>query len=156
MEPLFVLLSGAKSPPLVDIDGTVFVQLGIFLLLIVVLNHFVFRPFLALRAERTDKIDGARAEAQKVSQDADAKLATYEAKIVAVRKEAATVRGQIRAEGDARGAELLGAARRDSQATIEAARQKLERSTQAAALSLRTKADQLAGAIVSKLLGREV
>jgi F-type H+-transporting ATPase subunit b len=155
MEPLFILLSG-KAPPLVDIDATVFIQLGIFLLLLVVLTRFVFRPYLALRSERTAKIDGAQAEAQKLSQDADAKLTAYEAKILAVRKEAATVRAQIRAEGDARAAELLGTARSDSQTTVEAARQKLERSTQAAALSLRTKADQIADAIVSKLLGREV
>lgn len=156
MEPLFVLLSGGKPPPLVDFDATILVQLGIFLLLLVVLTRFVFRPYLALRAERAEKIEGARAEAQKLSQDADAKLATYEAKIVAVRKEAATVRAQIRAEGDARAAEVLGAARGESQTAVEAARQKLERSTQAAALSLRTKADQIADAIVSKLLGREV
>jgi len=156
MEPLFVLLSGGKPPPLVDFDATIFVQLGIFLLLLVVLTRLVFRPYLALRAERAEKIEGARADAQKLSQDADAKLATYEAKIVAVRKEAATVRAQIRAEGDARAAELLGVARGESQTAVEAARQKLERSTQAAALSLRTKADQIAGAIVSKLLGREV
>jgi F-type H+-transporting ATPase subunit b len=158
MKPLFLLLAGGghKPPPLVDFDYTVFVQLGIFLVLLVVLTRFVFRPYLALRAERAKNIEGARAEAQSVGSVTAEKLATYEGQITATRKEAATVRAQLRAEGESRAAEVLGAAHTEASAKIESARQKIHDSAQAAQLALRTRADQIASSIASKLLGREV
>ena len=61
--------------PLIDIDGTVFVQFALFLILFVIANKFLFQPYLALRERRKAGIEGARAEATKMSATADAKLA---------------------------------------------------------------------------------
>jgi F0F1-type ATP synthase membrane subunit b/b' len=157
MKPLLLLAAGGhKPPPLVDFDYTVAIQLGIFLLLLVVLTRFVFRPYLALRAERMKNIDGAREEAQSVGSVAAEKLARYEDQIAATRKEAAAVRTQLRAEGEGRAAEVVSTAHTEAGARVESARQKIEKSAQAAQLALRSRAEQIASSIASKLLGREV
>ena len=158
MTTIWVLLAGTghSPPPLIDIDSTVFVQLGIFLVLLVVLTLTVFRPYLALRADRSRNIEGVREEALKLSQANEEKLQGYEEQIARTRKEAAAVRVQIRQEGDTRATELIAEAQKRAAAELGAARQKIEKSTQAAELSLRTRADVLAKAVATKLLGREV
>ena len=39
-------------PPLIDLDGTILVQLGLFLLLWIVLWKLLFQPFLKVRDQR--------------------------------------------------------------------------------------------------------
>jgi F-type H+-transporting ATPase subunit b len=150
------LLSAARPPPLVDVDATVFVQFAIFLLLLIVLTRFVFKPFLALRAERAQKIEGAKEEAQKLAADAATRLARYEERILAARKEAGSARLAGRKESEAAAAAKLAEVRRSSDTTLGAAREKLEKSVQASQLALRARADVIARVAVAKLLGREV
>jgi F-type H+-transporting ATPase subunit b len=158
MKTALVLLAaeGHKPAPLVDIDGTVFVQFGLFLLLLIVLNKFVFRPYLALMKERDANIDGARTEAQQMNARAGTDLESYEDQVMNARKEAAVVRGQFREEGEKAAGDLLAEARNQSDAKITAAREKIQRSADAARLALRTRADGIAKEIATRLLGREV
>ena len=154
----FVLLTaeGHKPAPLVDIDGTVFVQFGLFLLLLVVLNSCVFRPFLALLRERDENIDGARTKATEMTARADEHLSSYEDQITKARKEAAVIRAGFRGEGEQEASGVLAEARNQSEVRITAARQKIKRSADAARLALRMRADGIAKEIATKLLGREV
>lgn len=154
MNTPLILLSG--NIPLVDLDGTVFIQFGIFLIMLVFLTKFVFKPYLALLRERGENIEGAREDATRVNTDADAKLSSYEEQIVKARKEAASVRAEHRGVGESHAQELLAEARKESDTKLEAARLKIEKSAQAAQLALRTRADQIAKTVASKLLGREV
>jgi len=157
MTTTWVLLAATgHSPPLVDIDGTVFVQLGIFLFLLLVLTQLVFRPYLALRAERGRSIEGVREEALKLSQETEQKLHGYEEQIAKTRKEATAVRLELRKQGEGRALELVTEAQKRAEAEFTSARQKIEKAVEAAELSLRTRSDSLAKAAASKLLGREV
>jgi F-type H+-transporting ATPase subunit b len=158
MKPLFVLLAaeGHSPPPLVDIDGTVFIQFGIFVILLLVLNRLVFRPYLQVRRERSENIEGARTRAEELDSDADDKIARYEEKVREARKNAASLRAEKRNEGDTRANEILAEARSKSDAKVETARQSIEKSAEAARSALRERADELAKSIATKLLGREV
>jgi F-type H+-transporting ATPase subunit b len=154
-----VLLSAAeghKPAPLVDIDGTIFVQFGIFIVLLFILTKFVFRPYLAMLKDRDENIDGARSQAAEMNEKADNDLNSYEDKIMAARKEAASVRSVFREEGEKEASDLLGKARAESDAKVETSRQKIRQSADAARLALRTRADRIAKEITTKLLGREV
>src|SRR5678815_5091991 len=78
----------ASGHPLIDIDGTVFIQFGLFLIVLVVTRTFLFKPYLELRKRRTATIDGARVEADRTAAEAEAKLADYETKLAAARSRA--------------------------------------------------------------------
>ena len=151
-----LVADGHEPAPLIDIDGTIFVHFGLFLLLLFVLTRFVFRPYLALLRERDENIDGARARAREMSQRATDDLESYEDQVIKARKEAATVRAGFREEGERAAAELLAEARARSEAKVAAARTRLHKSADAARLALRTRADGIAQDIATKLLGREV
>lgn len=158
MKPIFIILAagGHTAPPLVDIDGTIFIQLGIFLLLLLALTRLVFRPYLALRQERYQNIEGAKEEAQHFQKDIQEKMATYEEQILQARKEAVVIRTGLRQEGEQKATQIISQAQTKAEADIEASRQRMEKSAQAAQLALRTRADQIAQMIAKKLLGREV
>jgi F-type H+-transporting ATPase subunit b len=140
----------------VDIDLTILVQFFIFLVLLVVLNKLVFKPFLALRKERADNIEGARSTAGQLDASADDKIESYEDRIKRARNEAALVRSELRREGDAKASEILGKAHQRSAAKLKEARRKMAQSVEDAQASLRTQASGVARAIASKLLDREV
>ena len=53
--------------PLIDIDLTVVIQFALFLIMFVIGNAFLFQPYLKLRERRKEGIDGARAEAERMS-----------------------------------------------------------------------------------------
>jgi len=46
----------SHEPQLIDLDGTLFVQLGLFLLAVVVLYRFLWKPYLRVRDERVTRV----------------------------------------------------------------------------------------------------
>jgi F-type H+-transporting ATPase subunit b len=112
-------VAASESHPLIDIDLTIVIQLGLFLVMLVVCNKLLFQPYLRLREQRADKIDGARAEAERMTAEADTKLADYERQLAAARARASDEHRRIRAEAAAHERDVTGTARATSLAAIE-------------------------------------
>ncbi len=150
------LTSLASGHPLIDIDLTVFVQFGLFLLLFVAANKLLFQPYLALRERRKAGIEGARAEADRMTASADAKLADYEKQLGAARNRANEEGRKLRAEATTHEKDVTDKARAEAQKSIDEATAKMKQETEAARLQLLPQASTLAKQIATKLLGREV
>ena len=146
----------AAGHPLIDIDYTVLVQFALFLILFVVANKFMFQPYLALRTRRKDKIEGTRAEAERMTAQADAKLTDYEKQLTAARSRANDEGRKVRAEAAANEKTVTDESRAVAQKTIDEAVAKMRTETEAARLQLLPQSSALARQIASKLLGREV
>jgi F-type H+-transporting ATPase subunit b len=144
------------SHPLIDLDLTVLVQFALFLVVYFVANGYLFQPYLRLRERRKAGIEGARAEAERMTAQADAKLVDYEKKLAGARARANEEGRKVRAEGMAHEKEVTDRARADAQTAIDAATAKMRTETDAARAQLMPQADALARQIASKLLGREV
>ena len=87
--------------PLIDIDLTVVIQFALFLIMFVIGNAFLFQPYLKLRERRKEGIDGARAEADRMSASADAKLVEYEKQLAVARTRANEEGRKVRGEAAA-------------------------------------------------------
>ena len=74
---LGALLSGGS---IIDLDGTVFVQLGMFFVAFVVLYALVFKPMVAVLEAREAAIDGAKDEARHLEQEVKDKQASFESR----------------------------------------------------------------------------
>ena len=142
--------------PLIDIDLTAVVQFVLFLLVYLVANKFLFQPYLALREARRAGIDGAREEAERMTAQADAKLADYQKQLAVARERASEEGRKVRAEASAHEKDVTDKARATTQAVINEASTKMRAETEAARAQLMPQADALARSIASKLLGREV
>jgi F-type H+-transporting ATPase subunit b len=150
------IVSLAGGHPLIDFDGTVVVQLVLFLVLFVIANRFLFQPYLVLRERRKAGIEGARDEAERMSAQADAKLADYEKQLTVARDRANEQGRKVRLEGIAHEREVTDAAKAAAQRATDEAQATMRRETEAARAQLMPQAEALAKAISSKLLGREV
>jgi F-type H+-transporting ATPase subunit b len=150
------LTSLASGHPLIDIDLTVFVQFGLFLLLFVAANKLLFQPYLALRERRKAGIEGAREEADRMTASADAKLADYEKQLAAARNRANEEGRKLRTEATTHEKDVTDKARAEAQKSIDEATAKMKQETEAARLQLLPQANTLARQIATKLLGREV
>jgi hypothetical protein len=80
----------ASGGALIDIDSTLFIQLGLFALFAFVATRALFRPYLRMREEREAGIEGARALATRLGAEADARLQDYQDKLAAARARART------------------------------------------------------------------
>src|SRR5689334_15815051 len=150
------IVSLAAGHPLIDIDATVIVQFVLFLVLFAIANRFLFQPYLRLRERRTAGIEGARAEAERMTAQADAKLADYEKQLAQARGRANEEGRKVRTEAAAHEKQVTDAARAEAQKAIDAAGAKMRAETEAARGQLLPQADSIAHQIASKLLGREV
>lgn len=150
------LATVAAGHPLIDIDWTAAVQFVLFLLLYIVANKLLFQPYLDLRSRRKAGIEGARAEAERMTAEADAKLADYEKQLAAARNRAAEEGRKIRQEASTHEREVTDKARTAAQTAIDEAQSKMRADTEAARAQLLPQADVLARQMASRLLGREV
>jgi len=150
------IVSLAGGHPLIDIDLTVIVQFVLFLVLFVIANRYLFQPYLELRERRKAGIDGARDEAERMTAQADAKLADYEKQLATARDKANAEGRKVRLEAAAHEREVTDQAKAAAQKAIDEAQAAMRRETEAARAQLLPQADALARSIANKLLGREV
>jgi F-type H+-transporting ATPase subunit b len=146
----------AAAHPLIDLDWTVLIQFALFGVLFVTANHWLFQPYLRLRERRKLGIEGARSEAERMTAQADAKLADYEKQLAGARSRANDEGRKVRAEGIVHEKAVTERARAEAQKAIDEATARMRTETEAARLQLLPQASTLARKIASKLLGREV
>jgi F-type H+-transporting ATPase subunit b len=153
---LLLAMAPAKDPPLIDLDSTVFIQLVVFIITALLLSRFLVRPFLAMRAARSEGIEGAREAASRMEDQAKAQIGDYDARFAKAKTKANDERAKVRNEAAERERQITEAARKETEGAIESARKTLNVDAQAARKSLEPRAQEIARAIFKKVLGREV
>jgi F-type H+-transporting ATPase subunit b len=150
---LGVLLSGGS---IIDLDGTVFVQLGMFFVAFLVLHALVFKPMIALLEAREQAIDGAKDEAKHLEQEVKDKQAMFEAELRKVRGTAGEERERLRAEGLELERKLLETVRSETTTLVRQASERLQIEAKRVRGELSQSQPELAREIASKVIGREV
>jgi F0F1-type ATP synthase membrane subunit b/b' len=157
---LFATLLIAKAeeapPPLIDIDGTVLLQFGLFVLLYILLRYVLFAPYLRMRADRDRGIAGARNQAHEMEAKARAIVTDYDAKLGRAKQRGADERARVRSEAAARERQILGAARDEAGKALEQARARVADDAKTARAQLEAQSAALARTIAKKIIGREV
>jgi F-type H+-transporting ATPase subunit b len=156
---LALLLTAAPQshePQLIDVDGTILVQLGIFLLLLFVLSRWLWRPYLRVRTERVARVEGYREEATRLEAEAQQRLARADAALAEARRVGAGERAVARADAHAREQTLLGEATAATQRKLAEARGRLSATLEEARKTLEAQSSEMAMEAARKILGREV
>ena len=140
----------------VDLDASLLVQIGLFVVLLVILKPLLFEPMLKLFEEREKRIEGTRREASKEDERSAKALAKYEAILAKAREAGSAERDALRADGAKREAEMMARAREHVASTIEQGRSAIANEAKVARADLAREANPLARAIAARVLGREV
>ena len=154
MNVLFTALLSEGS--IIDLDGTIWIQLGLFAIAFFVFKPLIFRPMVALFEARENAIEGAKLEALRLQDEASAESEEFEDEMRRLRLQAGEERDRLRAEGKRLERTVLDRGREETDKQLAEADAKLKTET----AQLRAELDQsippLAKQIASKMLNREV
>jgi F-type H+-transporting ATPase subunit b len=162
---MWLLLLAARWPeegahehaqPIIDLDNTVLVQFGLFLVMMLILHYALFKPFLRARLEREDHIDGERKRARDMEEAAQAKIIDLEGKLERSKQAGISLREGARKQAAVREQQILESARTESARLVETQRAAIARAGETARGKLRGSADDWARRLASRILGREV
>lgn len=141
---------------LISLDKSLIVQALNFLILLVILQRLLYKPFIAKMAERTQAIEKSLAEAQAARAEAARQQEENAARLRSAYAEAASIREQALKEAGDEQRRLVEAARVESQRMIEAATAQTDADIRRAREELRREVSDLAIAVAEKLVRKSL
>jgi len=154
MNVLFTALLSEGS--IIDLDGTIWVQLGLFAIAFFVLRPLVFRPMIALFEARENAIEGSKLEALRLQDEAAAETEEFDEEMRRLRLQAGEERDRLRAEGKRLERTVIERVREETDKQLADADHQLASEAEKLRADINASVPALANQIASKLLNREV
>lgn len=136
-------------------DLTVFPLWVIFMLSLWVLNHFVFKPTLAILAERRKRTTGLEKEVAYFQEQAELKSKKYELLMAEAGRMARADREQILKAAGLEQKQLITEARQKVESELVQIKDQIREQTHVARQNLRLSAESLSEQIVKKLISEQ-
>ena len=133
-----------------------FFQVVNFLLLLYILNRFLFKPLLARMDERSSKIEKGLEDAETAARDRELARAEREAAVAEARKEAAEMIARANKIAEDTRNEILNEARTEAERVTARAREEIVAEKERAMAELRAQVADLALAAAGKLVRSEM
>lgn len=127
-----------------------------FLLLLLILNIFLYKPIRKVLADRESELTGAREKAAAVDKDVAEKMAAYESRLKEIKGKGFEEREALKKEAAAEEAKLLEVARAEAGTTLSTIKQKIAKEAADARAALQEQAKGLSLEICEKVLGRSL
>jgi F-type H+-transporting ATPase subunit b len=137
-------------------NGTFFVVLIIFLIVLGVINAFVVPPISKVLKERDDMVTKTAADNRKSAEQIAAAQDDYEKEMSEARVKASAARDGARAEGRKVLEDMRGRAEEQVSSTLQDAGEQLKREGDAVAAELLSRVDATSTALASRILGVEI
>ncbi|HLO25996.1 MAG TPA: ATP synthase F0 subunit B [Geobacteraceae bacterium] len=141
---------------MINLDLAFVFQLVNFLVLVLLLNVFLYKPIRKVLADRAAQISGAKAKTVEVDQEVQEKMALYEARLREVKAKAGEERAVMVKEALAEEAALVEKARKEAAASLAAIKSKVAKEAADAKGLLKEQARSLSLDICEKVLGRSL
>lgn len=141
---------------MINLDIAFVFQLVNFLVLVLLLNVFLFKPIRKQLADRNEQINGAKMKSAAVDKEVQEKLAAYEARMREIRAGAADERGALKKEAQQQEAAILEKARTEASQQLASIKAKVAQEAQEARRLLKESAESLSSEITQKVLGRSL
>ena len=141
---------------MINLDLAFVIQLVNFLVLVVLLNVFLYKPIRKQLADRNALISGAKEKSAAVDKEVQEKLASYEARMREIRAGAADERGALKKEAQLEEAAILEKARVASSEKLAGIKARVAKEAEEARRLLKASAESLSADICEKVLGRSL
>ncbi len=141
---------------MVSIDGTLWIQLANFLILMFVLNIVLFKPILRVIERRKKHLQDLDEEVKSLDQSVEEKMANYEEKLRQARLEAMNEKTGIQKKASEEGKGKMDEARNEILQIFDDFKQKLDKEMSSARKILKTQAEKISVEISEKVLGRSI
>ena len=141
---------------MINLDMSFLFQLVNFLLLLLILNLFLFKPIRKVLANRNAEINGAKEKTATVDKDVQEKLSLYESRMREIKARATDERSVLKKEAQAEEAAILDKARKEATDTLCTIKNKVAKEAADARQLLKEQAMALSSEICEKVLGRSL
>ncbi len=141
---------------MINLDLAFVIQLVNFLVLVLVLNIFLYKPIRKVLADRQGEIAAARKRAEGVDKDVQEKMAEYEGRLRSIKAQASGERASLIKEAHAEETALLDKARKEATETLSTIKNKVAKEAADARVLLKEQATALSMEICEKVLGRSL
>ena len=141
---------------MINLDLAFVFQLVNFLVLVLLLNAFLYKPIRKQLSDRNALISGAKEKSAAVDREVQEKLASYEARMREIRAGAADERGALKKEAQLQEAAILEKARLESGQKLAGIKAMVAKEAEEARRLLKASAESLSADICEKVLGRSL
>ena len=141
---------------LISLDKSLIVQAVNFVILLVILQRLLYKPFLAKMEERSNAIKRSLEEAQAARAEAARQAEENTARLRQAHAEAAAIREQALKDAGEEQRRLVESARAEAQRLVESAKAQMEADIRRAREELRREVADLATAVAEKLVRRSL
>ena len=141
---------------LISLDKSLIVQAVNFVILLVILQRLLYRPFLAKMGERTSAIKKSLEEAQAARAEAARQAEENATRLRQAHAEAAAIRTQALKEAGEEQRRLVESARTEAQRLVESAKAQMDADIRRAREELRREVADLTIAVAEKLVRRSL
>lgn len=141
---------------MITLDLTFVIQLVNFLVLMLVLNIFLYKPIRKVMADRKGQIDGAKERAAAVDKDVQEKMALYETRLREIKSKAGAEREVLKADALREESAILENARKEAADSLSSIKAKVAKEAVEAKEYLTVQARSLSLEICEKVLGRSL
>jgi F-type H+-transporting ATPase subunit b len=152
MSELQAALPSLQTAGTVDLDMTSVISGALFVLLLIILRGWLFKPYLAILDKREALTEGAADEAEGLQARAAALSADADRQLDAAQAEAAAIRESFRRDAKAHEEQLVSAARSDAAKALEKSRATLGGVRARAEAELEANAQSLSQDIVRRFV----
>jgi len=141
---------------MINIDGSVFIQIVNFLFLIWMLNLLLFKPIRKMLLQRKDKIDGLEVSIDSTQNEAVAQDEAFTKGLKDARGEGLKQKEALVQEASDEEKTIIGKINEKAQADLAVVREQIAKDTDAVKATLMKEIDSYADIISEKILGRAV
>src|SRR5437870_1865768 len=141
---------------LISIDKSLIIQAINFILLLIVLHRFLYKPLLAKMEERSGAIKKSLEEAQAARAEAARQQEENAARLRQVHQEAAAIREQALKDAAEEQKRLVDAARAEAQRLVESARAQMDADVRRAREELRREVGDIATTVAETLIRKSL
>lgn len=141
---------------MINLDLAFVFQMVNFLVLVLVLNVFLYKPIRKILADRDTEVSGAKARAAEVDKDVQGKMAQYEARLREVKAQAAEEKTSRKKEALEEEATIIEKARSEASDSLASIKNKVAKEAADAKELLKEQARSLSLEICEKVLGRSL
>jgi F-type H+-transporting ATPase subunit b len=141
---------------MINIDGSLFIQIINFLFLIWVLNLLLYKPIRNIILQRKDKVSGMEQDVEQAEVKAQEQNAAFADGIKDARVKGLEAKKAMMLEGEEEEKKIFSKINEKAQADLIKIKEQIAEQTKAAETALLKDVDNFADAISEKILGRTV
>jgi F-type H+-transporting ATPase subunit b len=154
--PILALAEEAGFSPFAYDPAATILTIATFVILLLILSRFAWKPILAAIEQREKRIEDAIGKAEADRKEAERLLADYQARVANVQGEVAALLEKGRLDAEALLAEARTRAEAEAAAVAERARREIDSARLQALLEIRKEAVGLGLAVASKVVGKSL